>query len=104
MYLASGMQRLELNQRWDVLDALVRKKEDAKDHNLPLMLWYAAEPLVDININKSLQLAEKSEIPKLLEYMIQRVDALQTDEAKKTLKELKNRLTTNSMHKHHMEM
>ena len=46
LYLASAMQRLPLEKRWDTLTALVGHGEDASDHNLPLMYWYAAEPLV----------------------------------------------------------
>ena len=31
-----------------MLEALASHSEDADDHNLPLMLWYAAEPLADL--------------------------------------------------------
>ncbi len=49
LYLASAMQRLPLEQRWDTLAALVSHGEDASDHNLPLMYWYAAEPLAAVD-------------------------------------------------------
>ena len=45
LYLASARQRLPLADRWAILEALVGHAEDAADHNLPLMYWYAAEPL-----------------------------------------------------------
>ena len=38
-----------LPSRWAVLEGLVAHAEDAGDHNLPLMYWYAAEPLADVD-------------------------------------------------------
>ena len=43
--LASALQRMPLEKRWEILEGLVAHAEDATDHNLPLMDWYAAEPL-----------------------------------------------------------
>jgi hypothetical protein len=37
-YLASAMQRLPIQDRWDVIEALSQRAEDANDHNLPLMV------------------------------------------------------------------
>jgi hypothetical protein len=45
LYLAAGLQRMPLDQRWEVLTALAARAEDEADHNLPLMVWYAAEPM-----------------------------------------------------------
>jgi len=92
LYLASAMLRLEPGQRWDVLEALVQKAEDADDHNLPLLLWYAAEPLATVDVKRALEMAEKSKMPKHLPYAIQRVAAIGTEESKKLLKELNDRL------------
>lgn len=72
LYLASAMQRIEPNKRWEVVEALAQKTEDITDHNLPLMIWYAAEPLADIDAKRALQIAEKSTLPKFLEYMKKR--------------------------------
>ena len=47
IYLVSGIMRLEPAKRWKVLEALTKRGEDVEDHNLPLMLWYAAEPLAE---------------------------------------------------------
>ncbi|MFN3850688.1 MAG: PVC-type heme-binding CxxCH protein [Spirosomataceae bacterium] len=69
LYLVSAMLRLEPTQRWDVVEALSQKVEDKTDHNLPLMVWYAAEPLADIDAKRAMQIAEKAKLPKLLEYM-----------------------------------
>lgn len=43
--LASALQRLPLNQRTGLAGPLLRRAEDAADHNLPQMLWYGIEPL-----------------------------------------------------------
>ncbi|MEZ0612171.1 PVC-type heme-binding CxxCH protein [Fibrella sp. WM1] len=92
LYLTSAMLRLEPAQRWDVLDALVQHAEDKDDHNLPLMLWYASEPLAAVDAKRALELAQKSKMPKQLPYTIQRVAALGTDESKKLLKDLNDRV------------
>ncbi len=92
LYLASATLRLEPAQRWDVLEALVQRTEDAQDHNLPLLLWYAAEPLATVDVKRALELAEKSKMPKHLPYAIQRVAAIGTEESKRLLKELNDRL------------
>ena len=73
LYLTSAMLRLEPAQRWDVLDALVQKVQDKDDHNLPLMVWYAAEPLAAIDMKRALEMAQKSKMPKQLPYTIQRI-------------------------------
>src|SRR5205823_4058218 len=57
LYLASAVQRLPLEQRWDILDGLFAHAEDAADHNLPLMYWYAAEPLAGADSARALDLA-----------------------------------------------
>ena len=47
--LASSCQQMGPNQRWDILSALTSHPEDANDHNLPCMYWYAAEPLAAVD-------------------------------------------------------
>jgi hypothetical protein len=95
------MLRLDPSQRWDVLDALVQKAEDKDDHNLPLMVWYAAEPLAAIDMKRALQMAEKSRLPKMLPYTIQRVAAIGTEESKKVLKDLNDKLGKIDSHENH---
>ncbi|WP_064197433.1 MULTISPECIES: PVC-type heme-binding CxxCH protein [Emticicia] len=73
LYLASAMQRTEPSKRWSVVEALVQKEEDANDHNLPLMVWYAAEPLADVDAKRAIQMAEKAKLPKIAEYMKRRL-------------------------------
>lgn len=92
LYLTSAMTRLEPGQRWDVLDALVQKSADKDDHNLPLMVWYASEPLAALDMKRALEMAQKSKLPKQLSYTIQRIAAIGTDDAKKLLKDLNDRV------------
>lgn len=92
LYLLSGMLRLKPDQRWEVVEALAQKSEDVADHNLPLMLWYATEPLVTLDVERAIQMAEQARIPKILDYTIKRVGALNTSESKKSLKALKGRI------------
>ncbi|HYV34839.1 MAG TPA: PVC-type heme-binding CxxCH protein, partial [Gemmataceae bacterium] len=40
-YIASALQQFSLAERWRVLEKLLAHAEDATDHNLPLMYWYA---------------------------------------------------------------
>jgi putative membrane-bound dehydrogenase-like protein len=75
LYLASAVQRLPLEARWTLLEALTSHAQDASDHNLPLMYWYAAEPLADADPTRALGLALQSgkQIPVLGEFMLRRI-------------------------------
>jgi len=101
LYLTSAMLRLDPAQRWEVVDALMQKPEDKDDHNLPLMVWYAAEPLAGLDAKRALEMAEKSKLPKILPYMIQRVEAIGTDDSKNILKDYNNHVGKAELnHKH----
>ena len=78
LYLACALQRLPLEKRWTVAEELVRRAEDATDANLPLMLWYAIEPLVASDPSRALVLTLKSDIPLVRQFIARRVadDAL----------------------------
>ncbi len=80
LYLASAAQRLPLGNRWPILDGLVRHSEDADDHNLPLMYWYAAEPLATADPQRALAfgLAAGETIPLLRDYMLRRIGSADT--------------------------
>ncbi|RYD63301.1 MAG: dehydrogenase, partial [Verrucomicrobiaceae bacterium] len=43
LYLAAAAQRIAPEKRWDLVAALASRDEDAKDKNVPLMVWYAAD-------------------------------------------------------------
>src|SRR5262249_2336753 len=57
LYLASALQRLPLAERWEIVSGLIGHSEDAGDHNLPLMYWYAVEPLAALDAPRAPPLA-----------------------------------------------
>ena len=81
LYLASAMQRLPLEKRWDTLAGLLGHAEDASDPNLPLMYWYAAEPLAALDPTRAAALAAGSPISQIQEFMARRIAALGTPES-----------------------
>jgi putative heme-binding domain-containing protein len=76
LYLASACQRLPLGRRWEILEGLVAHAEDAADHNLPLMIWYAAEPLAALDAGRAARLAAGAKLPQLLPWMGRRIAAI----------------------------
>ncbi len=75
LYLASALQRLPLAQRGEILEGLLAHAEDAKDHNLPLMYWYAAEPLAGQDVATAAKLLKATKIPQVREYITRRMTA-----------------------------
>lgn len=73
LYLASALQRIPSAQRADILEGLLAHAEDAKDHNLPLMYWYATEPVVAEQPALAVTLLSKSKIPQVREYIARRM-------------------------------
>ena len=73
--IASGLQRLPLSQRWPIAEGLLSHADDASDHNLPLMAWYAVEPLVPLDPRRALQLAAASRLPSVARYIVRRAAA-----------------------------
>ncbi|QEG24378.1 PVC-type heme-binding CxxCH protein [Mariniblastus fucicola] len=89
LYLASAAQKLPTNMRWELLEALTSHRSDANDHNLPLMYWYAAEPLADEDTGRALALAMSAgeHIPLLREFMLRRIGSGGTETAMTALVE-----------------
>jgi len=73
LHLASLLQRLPLNQRWDLVEGLAGRLEDSNDANLPRMVWYGMEPLVNDNLARFVQLAKRAEIEMLQRHVARRV-------------------------------
>jgi len=61
--LASALQRLPVSQRADLAAPLIARKEDANDHNLPLLIWYGLIPVADADPAGLARLAAQSELP-----------------------------------------
>jgi len=57
---ASALQRMPLQHRWSLVEALVSFAEDNDDHNLPKMVWYGFEPCVATDPARALKLAANS--------------------------------------------
>jgi hypothetical protein len=72
LYLASALQRLPLELRWNLAEALVQHRADAGDANLPLMIWYGIEPLVPQEPERALDLASRSGLPRVTRFILRR--------------------------------
>ncbi|HXH99279.1 MAG TPA: PVC-type heme-binding CxxCH protein [Sphingobacteriaceae bacterium] len=99
LYLASAMQRTAPENRWETLDALMQHSKDNDDHNLPLMLWYAFEPTVPVDMNRAMNMSQKSKVLTILPYTIQRMGAIKTAASVKILQSFQQRLHTEN-HSH----
>ena len=73
LYLASAMQRLLLKQRVPVLAHLLAHTEDKHDQNLPLMYWYATEPVVAADRVAAVKLLTACQIPKVRQFITHRM-------------------------------
>ncbi len=77
LYLASALQRLPLAERWPIALGLVAHAEDTSDHNLPKLIWSGVEPLVPSDPPRALELAARSAIPQLTQWLARRAVAAQ---------------------------
>ncbi len=76
LFLASALQRLPLDGRWNLAGALLGHAEDADDANLPLMVWYGIEPLVAKDKTRALKLIVQSKLPLVRQHLARRAAAL----------------------------
>jgi hypothetical protein len=67
------MQRLLLKQRVPVLAHLLAHTEDKDDQNLPLMYWYATEPVVAADRVSAVKLLTACQIPKVRQFITRRM-------------------------------
>ena len=72
---ASLCQRLAIEQRKPIVAALLAHEEDKDDQNLPLMVWYAAEPVVAADPLWAAEALGICKIPKVTEYIARRMAA-----------------------------
>ncbi|HEY6229448.1 MAG TPA: dehydrogenase, partial [Verrucomicrobiae bacterium] len=73
LYLASGLLRTPPEKRWDVVSGLLAHAEDANDHNLPFMYWYAAEGAISTDPGRGIKLLTEAKIPRVREFIARRV-------------------------------
>ncbi|MBC7572121.1 MAG: PmoA family protein [Spirosoma sp.] len=95
LYVASALQRMEPDARWNIAGALLTHSEDGSDHNLPKLLWFGIEPLVKSNPGRALELANRGQIPMVSQFIARRlVDA---DEVKQLVASLGTTKTPKSL-------
>jgi putative membrane-bound dehydrogenase-like protein len=75
LYLASAAQRIPVDQRPPLLEPMLARTDDASDTNLPLMLWYALEPVVGSDPVKAATILSQVKIAPLQEYVARRMAA-----------------------------
>jgi putative membrane-bound dehydrogenase-like protein len=93
LYIASALQRVPAEKRWDAVAGLLSRAEDRNDQNEPLMAWWAAEPLGELDPARALALASESKLPRTFSFMVQRVAGLKTQAALRVLAERLARTT-----------
>jgi putative heme-binding domain-containing protein len=76
LYLASALQRLVHDQRWLIAEALARHAEDNSDANIPLMVWYGVEPLIQDDPARFASLFATSKLSKMRQHAARRIASL----------------------------
>lgn len=74
--LASCLQRLPVGERPRLATALVRRAEDADDHNLPLLVWYGLIPVVEADPTQAAEIAVVSCWPETQRMIVRRLAGL----------------------------
>ena len=73
LYLASALQRIKPKNRWMIAENLVKHSVDTADHNIPKILWYGIEPLIQDNPRMALRLSNLSSIPLIIRHISRRL-------------------------------
>jgi putative membrane-bound dehydrogenase-like protein len=71
--LASTLQRLPVAQRAALAAPLLAHKEDANDHNLPLMIWYGLIPVADSDPSALAKMAGDCALPTTRRFIARRL-------------------------------
>ncbi len=82
--IASVIQRCRPHERYlPCLESLLSHAEDSSDHNLPLMYWYALEPLIDVDAKAALETALAGKIPLVRNFAMRKISSSGTVDAMK---------------------
>jgi putative membrane-bound dehydrogenase-like protein len=73
LYLASALQSLPPQDRWQVALPLAARSDFAADRFLPLMIWYGIEPLVAERPDQGLRLVRSSQMSQLVRCIARRL-------------------------------
>jgi putative membrane-bound dehydrogenase-like protein len=85
-HMASALQSFAPKERAQTLRDLIAHADDASDPNLPLLYWYALEPLAGEDAATAFDIAVKGKIPMLLQFTARRIAA--------TSRQIENELLT----------
>ena len=85
MYLAETLRRVAPEDRWRILEGLHSHAEDAANYVLAILVWYATEAAVPVDMDRALALALVSEWPNVLSFTVQRIAAEGSQEALRIL-------------------
>lgn len=75
VFLAALSQRVPLDRRASIVEKLVARGEDADDRDIPLMLWYAIEPIAGGDRDEGLRLLSSCRIPQVRRLLARRIVA-----------------------------
>jgi putative membrane-bound dehydrogenase-like protein len=75
LYLASALQRLPLEQRFELGARLADHAEDERDPNLPLLIWYGVEPLVGQDTRRALERFARAPLARVAQFAVRRAAA-----------------------------
>ena len=92
LYISSAIQRLNPADRWEITGGLISHFGDINDLNLPLMNWFAFEPLIDVDVERAVNMALAAEQPLILQFTIRKLRSLESVEAETALRGLEERL------------
>jgi putative membrane-bound dehydrogenase-like protein len=73
IHMASALQRIDLDDRWELAKALTQLKIDPADRNLALLIWYGFEPLVAADGKRALGIGVRSKIPLIRQFTARRI-------------------------------
>ena len=76
--LASALQRIPVDGRWPLAEALMASEIDPVDPMLPLMTWYGVEPLAGQDASRASALAIRCKLPLHRNFLARRAVAADT--------------------------
>ncbi|MEX2639351.1 MAG: PVC-type heme-binding CxxCH protein [Balneolales bacterium] len=98
LHLASVLQQIKPESRWAILEGLYGWPEDGDDHNLPLMVWYGAEPMAGVDMDRALKMAMTAKLPVILPYTIRRIKTMDSPKALQALRQHIDQAQTHEQH------
>src|SRR5207244_5762110 len=73
-----ALQRVPLDFRWELAEALLGRTEDVDNRTTSLTLWYGVEAFPTFDLDKSVGLLGKTKFPLVREFLARRITSLPT--------------------------